>query len=933
MGIVYRALQEFPERIVALKVMRPTVWERRATARFQREVQILARLQHPSIAQLFVAGSLQGPGGASPFLAMELIDGVPVTTFARGKALLERIQLAIQVCDAVAYAHSEGIIHRDLKPANILVDTAGRVKIVDFGLGSGLGASVDLPTLTEAGQFLGTPDYMSPEQASGADLDERTDVYSLGVSIYELVAGRRPIDVSTRTAFEASRMIQEEEAPRLRSVCSWIPADIEIIVSKAMAKERPRRYAKASALADDLRRFVDHRPITARRSTALYRASRLLRRHRYIALSTTFVVLSMGVGLTAALHEALRAEIQAKLARTRLAEAEVAQGDILLKDRDFRGARRAYMAARGDFVAGGEDPLPASLGLWDLDLTSAYPARLLQLRGAPRSLILSPNGSSLAIIESDGTLKVEDALSGAVRWNMSAVAGIESIAFAPDSHKIALLAKSGLTIADSLTGEAIRNDVVKLSSGIAAGPGWFCAILKEGGLVIVSDDPNSHPTFLLDDLPSLGMRFDSLGNIWTSSVDGFLYRASYPNWKFEKAGILPRSESDSLVFGPAANFAARNGPKGLEFWTINPAKLIKTQEGPALNLLFQEGNANGVFRYDRPTSTVEFVSVSGERMPLIPANGATSISTGEDLAIVQEGLPTVTVWENRQSRVLRRVPLRARPTAAADLSGDGNVIAVPMDGQLRVQSVDSGLSSRLDAGARITCVSLDRDGQAVALCTSQDELQFWNIKTLSREAVGQPVRARRVAFSPDGESAVSCDDTNSEITYWRKESGRWVSRLLGVRDAHAVAFNESGSAFTIGRGKIVEIWRNGPHPGRQCQIEVGKLTAHPAVFANNDKEVITLDTRGSLVRWSAKTGEKTGEVELPATRITDATAGGRFLYAVDLANDLCVYDVQGKLVRQVDLKISGSLRAAGERVLVNSQPNGEIYRVDFSTVK
>jgi WD40 repeat protein/predicted Ser/Thr protein kinase len=295
MGAVYEAEQDRPRRTVALKVVRPSLASPSLLKRFRHESQILGRLHHPGIAQVYEAG-LADDG--QPFFAMEFIRGLPLDEYARLRAptLPARVELLARVCDAVQHAHEQGVIHRDLKPANILVEETGQPKVLDFGVARATDA--DLITgagLTQTGQLLGTPNYMSPEQlkANPAGIDHRVDVYALGVILFELAARRLPYQLENRPLAETARLILEEDAPRVGSINPELRGDVETIVAKALEKDRARRYASAADLAADLRRWLANEPILARPPSALYHLRKFARRHRALVGG----VLATGVAL------------------------------------------------------------------------------------------------------------------------------------------------------------------------------------------------------------------------------------------------------------------------------------------------------------------------------------------------------------------------------------------------------------------------------------------------------------------------------------------------------------------------------------------------------------------------------------------------------------------------------------------------------------
>jgi aminoglycoside phosphotransferase (APT) family kinase protein len=373
MGIVYRAEQEKPRRVVALKVIRPGHTSPERQRRFEYEAEVLGRLHHPGIAQIFEAGTTEAGEDSQPFFAMELIEGQPLTTYAREKNLdtRERLRLFLKICEAVQHAHLKGVIHRDLKPGNILVDATGQPKVLDFGVARA--ADPELPHSqpgTVIGQLVGTIPYMSPEQvqADPHALDPRSDVYTLGVICYELLAGRLPHDFKGKAQPEIARIIGQDDPTPLRSCDRTYRGDLETIVHKALERDRSRRYQSAAELAADIERYLRDEPIVARPAGTWYQLRKFARRNRMLvgAAAVVFVVLVLGiVGTSLALVDAQAARQQTDEAysqkeheraqkenqiRQRLLDSYRATGRLAMDRGAWREALKAYdqaLAERG----------------------------------------------------------------------------------------------------------------------------------------------------------------------------------------------------------------------------------------------------------------------------------------------------------------------------------------------------------------------------------------------------------------------------------------------------------------------------------------------------------------------------------------------------------------------------------------------------------
>jgi serine/threonine protein kinase len=359
-GVVWMAEQEQPvRRRVALKIIKLGMDTKEVIARFEQERQALAMMEHPNISKVFDAGATQS---GRPFFVMELVRGVKITEYCDEQHLPteERLALFIQVCQAVQHAHQKGIIHRDLKPSNILVtinDGEAVPKVIDFGVAKATQGRLTEATLfTQFQQMVGTPLYMSPEQAglTSLDIDTRSDIYSLGVLLYELLTGQTPIDTTTLAKAgldEIRRIIREVDPPRpsarvktlagdeltttakrRHTEAARLPAalrgDLDWIVMKCLEKDRRRRYDTANGLTLDLQRHLANEMVTARPPTAAYLLSKLIRRHKLAMTAGAAIAASLVTGIAASVWQSVRADRAATRAKTAEAQAVAALDEL-----------------------------------------------------------------------------------------------------------------------------------------------------------------------------------------------------------------------------------------------------------------------------------------------------------------------------------------------------------------------------------------------------------------------------------------------------------------------------------------------------------------------------------------------------------------------------------------------------------------------------
>jgi WD40 repeat protein/serine/threonine protein kinase len=497
-GVVYLAEQEEPvRRRVALKVIKLGMDTQSVVARFEAERQALAMMDHPNIAKVLDAGATDE---GRPFFVMELVSGIKITDYCERHQLStrQRLELLIPVCHAVQHAHQKGIIHRDLKPSNILVtehEGLAVAKVIDFGIAKATGSLDDNSGITSLDQIVGTPAYMSPEQVEfgGRDVDTRSDIYSLGVVLYELLTGQPPFDPKELAGAgldEMRRIIREVDPPRpsttitknlnparlpsprgpSRERLASVRGDLDWIVMKCLEKDRARRYETANGLATDVRRHLENEPVAARPPSKLYRLQKIVRRNRLVFGAMGVVALVLISGVIVSTQQALRArraehaqehlhdlaETKAAESRQRLIRRYVEEGNRLAELGQPLMALPWMVEALG-LEAGDPQREPDERLRIAQSLLGAPELRLHFSQGKSVNCVaLSPDGSHLAIGSDDGVVRISDVASGEISTNLVMSSPVGRVGFSPDGMRVVGVDRAGgARVWSALNGEAI----------------------------------------------------------------------------------------------------------------------------------------------------------------------------------------------------------------------------------------------------------------------------------------------------------------------------------------------------------------------------------------------------------------------------------------------------------------------------------------------
>jgi WD40 repeat protein len=830
MGTVFEAEQDHPRRTVALKLLRTGFSGPRLLRRFEQEGELLGRLEHPGIARIYEAGQVETELGPQPWLSMELVRGVPLTHWARAHPgpPRERLVLFAGVCDAVQHAHEHGVVHRDLKPANILVDGAGQPHVLDFGIARALDAVVRLTTQhLGAGEILGTLAYMSPEQASGETdaIDERSDVYSLGVILHELLAGELPYPIPERSLPDAVAAILEVEPRRLGRVQRAFRGDLEIIALTALEKDRRRRYASAAALAADVRHYLCNEPIEARPPSHAYVLRKFVRRNRLPVAAVSAVFLALAAGLVTSLRFGLGEAEQRARANPGEAEASAAafQAGILaaqtLLDAGSFDAARTQLAAT-----------PVEMRGWAWGALDHRLNAMLAELAVPRvwNAAFRDDERVIVVDESGGACEW-DAVTDERTWHDPGVPGARPIALARDGRMLLSALGEALFLCDPLgSGGATR---IPFPAGEPAG-GWRrAAIAPDGRRLAVATKDNalwlvepgsSAPVERLAEPAKLVHNLAFSPDAHLLAVGTTQHMRLYD---CERRGLVwDRRNSETvfqgLVFDPSRGLLIAGAAGGIRFFDLETGEVretwspyeIKTQSfgapfdlalvpgGRLLAVLFSGGD---LWLMDLDTREVRASAAhrGWKQVSLAVASG------GEALLTCGRTDDAIRLWNAKPqpAEILQSESDSIYPLA---ISADGALVASgSWDGRAWIWDLRSGRRiAALDHRGHVDSVAFAPDGRTLACGSALGGLYLWDIRSGAALAHRPEIPAYAIRYAPDGSQLAIGHDAALRILDARTLEARAVMDV-GAPNLTALAWSGDGRLIAVGtKGSTLGLW-------------------------------------------------------------------------------------------------------------------------------
>jgi len=892
MGLVYQAEQKEPvKRRVALKIIKPGMDSKEVIARFEAERQALALLDHPNIAHVFDAGTTDT---GRPYFVMEYVRGMSITRYCDEHRLdvEQRLRLFQEVCEGVHHAHQKGIIHRDIKPSNILISMHGDravPKIIDFGI-----AKAAVSTLTEKtmftlqGQLLGTPEYMSPEQVDLAtqDIDTRSDIYSLGVVLYELLTGVLPFERESllKIGFaELQRTLRELEpaSPSIRltnlgqqakaiadsrmtqvvPLARRLHRELEWIPLKAMRKDRCRRYKSASDMADDIQNYLNGNPLLAGPETAMYRVQKFVHKHAGSVATVALVSLAVIIGLAVSIMMGCRAEqarqeevIARKQVEQALMRAEKAERIAQERAEAYRRAVYSNTLAlakvaidkssfsRAQKLLNSCEP---DLQGWEWQhLNCISSDQSIMTYGDTDSgtrvfdIAVSPDGRRIALATNDNcTVKVLDTKTGSEVMILPHDDFPYTVAFSPDGRRIVSGSRDRtIKIWDANSGAKLKT--------LRGHKSWIWRVrFSPDGRRIVSGSGNG--TIIVWDTDS-GVKLMTL--------------------RGHKEGRI-----ESIAFSPDSKRIVSSGEdETIRVWDANSGDEEMTINAAEGHVVFSRDGTRIISKSDDDTIKVWDVNSGAEVMTLRGHPGGVSAIAlspdGTRIASVGRRDKTIKVWDMSTGNEMSTLRGHSERVFSIVFSPDGKRIfsASYYNNEIKAWDPTPAVNRdklRLYAGGYMANqVAFSPDGKCIAAASGKrgatgsirlyDTHSGADIMTL----LGHKAKVRSIAFSPDGRQIVS-GGNNTVLRIWNVATGTVEKTLTGHEDGvNSVAFSPDGRRVVSGSDdKTIKIW-NTATGDLEKTLTGDENVVYSVTFSPDGKRIVSGGNGGSLRVWDALSG-------------------------------------------------------------------------------